>query len=104
MAGEPMAAKKLPPIPKTVWSQLGPIRVVLVETLESSDEAYGMWCPKERVIKLSSTMQPLMTWATLKHECVHAWLWDAGTNLPVDVEERVADAISTALTAVMLDH
>jgi hypothetical protein len=98
-----MAAKKLPPIPKTVWSQLGPIAVVFVDDLEAASEAYGCWSPEIRTIKLSPRPCLAMQWATFYHECVHAWLWDAGTNLNEDVEERVADAIGSALTAAMLD-
>lgn len=96
--------KKLPAIPKAVGSQLGPVPVVWAKDLKApdGDDALGLWCPEERVIKLRLGMHRTTAWATLKHEAVHCWLWDAGVGLTSDVEERVADAISTALVAEML--
>jgi hypothetical protein len=98
-----MATKKLPPIPKTVWSQLGPVDIVFCSDLKArdGDEALGLWCPEERCIKLRTGMHLATAWATLEHERVHLICWDSGVGLSEDAEERIADAIGASRVAQM---
>jgi len=96
--------KRLPPIPKTIPSQLGPVPVIMVKDLKTAkgEDALGLWCAEERCIKLRIGMHAAVAWATLEHERVHLICWDAGVGLSEAAEERVADAISSARVAQML--
>jgi hypothetical protein len=96
--------KRLPPIPKFIGSQLGPVPIVWVTGLKAGDgdDALGLWCPEERCIKLCAGIHRTTAWVTLEHEKIHMLLWDAGTNLGGEAEERVADAIASARVAEML--
>lgn len=100
-----MATKRLPPIPKTVASQLGPVTIEWVKDLKArdGDDALGLWCPEDRTIKLRVGLHLAAAWATLEHERVHQICWDAGVGIGDEAEERVADAISSARVAQMLE-
>jgi len=94
-----------PAIPSTVYSALGPVPVTIVADLVDGDgEALmGLWLPESRTIQLRAGMNPIATFATLLHERVHQILWDSGAKpLDEDEEERICDAISTALVAEMI--
>lgn len=92
---------RLPPLPSSVYSILGPVPVQLVPDLKDSEgsELLGKWCPDEWCIKLLSTAVPLTQWVTLYHEWLHVAAWDAGIGLKEEQEERVCDALSSFLFA-----
>lgn len=92
-------------VPRSVHSPLGPLPVVFVLGLKTRDNepALGLWVPEERCIKLCAGVHPLTQLVTLYHERIHQILWDAGVGInDEDIEERVCDAISSALVAELL--
>lgn len=94
-------SKPLPPLPKSVFSVLGPVPVLLVPDLKAVDgeECFGLWVPDERCIKIRSNADPLTRWVTLLHEWLHVASWDSGLGLDKAAEERMCDAISAFLFA-----
>jgi hypothetical protein len=95
-------ARKLPPLPTSVYSTLGPVPVVFVDTFrgDTSDSITdGKWCPDERCIKLRANVALITQWVTLYHEWLHVAAWDAGIGLDEEREERVCDALSSFLFA-----
>lgn len=93
----------LPPIPHTVYSILGPISVMLVDSLkdENGEPAYGLWHADRRVIELCAGMHIAAAHQTLRHEWIHAVCDDAGVRIGGKRQERVCDAIASALVAEM---
>lgn len=100
-----LADDSLPPIPECVYSALGAVPVLLKPDLVTSDgeTAFGLWLPETRTIELRVGLHPAALWQALLHERVHQILWDAGA-MPRDdeEEERICDAIATALVSDML--
>jgi hypothetical protein len=89
-----------------VWSALGPIEVRVVEGLkdEKGTPIMGCWDPAARLICVRAGMDPTASVQCVAHEWVHSILSDAGTHLPDVDEERVADAVATAIVADLLAH
>lgn len=96
--------KKLPPIPKTVHSLLGPVPVKIVADLRDPQgrQLFGKWDSEKREISLDDKMCLTTAWSTLWHERVHVMLSDAGVRLKPNKAEDVCNAVALALTADML--
>lgn len=97
--------KKLPRIPKTASSLLGPVKVEIVEGLKNKkdEELLGQWRCEQRDIRLTKGLSPIVAWQTFWHEWVHSVFFDAGVQLSEKKAEAVCDAIALARTREMLD-
>lgn len=97
-------AKKLPALPKSINSQLGPIPVRLVPDLKAKDgdACLGLWEGVERVISIHAGAPRAVQWQALFHEQVHQVLWDSGLRVGEAVEEQVADLIASARVSELL--
>jgi hypothetical protein len=104
-----MASRRrgLPPLPKFVYSALGPIPIELVKKF--TDDKHGIEYQGEfdqhiRRIRILKKLSREQAWQVLRHEWLHAVLFDSGlTNVLTDkLEEQLCDAISTSLTAEMI--
>lgn len=99
------ARKKKLRVPRTVWSQLGAVPVVLTSPVHSRDgepqsgQLMGKYEPFARRIVVDSSMTPIAQVQCVWHEAVHCWLLDAGLRLG-RLEEPVVDVIATALVNV----
>lgn len=87
-----------PKIPDTIWSSAGQIPVRKVKELKAEDGSplMGLYDALNRVILLRAGMAPAAQWQTLRHEQVHAVLFDAGVVLTEEHEERICDVIAAA--------
>lgn len=103
-------AKKpaLPPIPSSVFSEFGPITVLIVEDLRAPDDPnerlFGYWDAFTRTISVRAGMHPVASWLTLLHEKAHAELGEVGVKLSEDQEEAACNALARARLAEMLDR
>ena len=99
------ANKRLPKLPKSVETTLGPVLVREIPDLrdEKNEPIFGRWRPEEREIHVCEMPSMAARWITFYHERVHQVLEDAGAK-PSDEadEERICDAIGTALVVDML--
>lgn len=95
---------KLPKLPKTFFSVLGPIEVAdLVAPPPEAGDAVGLYKYVERRIEIEPKMAPEARWSTLWHEAVHVALNDSGVQnvLTKDQAEAVCDAVGGYLAAMM---
>lgn len=94
-------------IPRSVYSILGRIPVTEHAMVPNPDgtpsDDLGWWDASQRTILLRAGAGHTQKWHTLLHEKVHMWLWDAGVNLPEEVEENLCDVIATAILAELLN-
>lgn len=96
------AAKRYPPLPKSIEAPSGPISIEFSDVLDGkvdTESTMGQYDYLRRLISIRRKMPRRQQWHTLFHEYVHLWLHDSGiTNgLNEDLEEAIADAISTGL-------
>lgn len=86
----------MPDIPTEIPSLLGPVRVELVETIDSDDSS-GEWSPIRRAIKIKAGLPDIVMQHTLWHEIMHIILEDSGVShaLTKRQEEAVCDAYAT---------
>ena len=97
--------QSLPPLPDSVPSVLGYVRVVKVPGLTCNGyDAYGCYSALARVIQVRDSMNIVVGWQTLFHEVGHLWLHDANVRLPEDVENKIVDAMATARLAAWLEE
>ena len=98
---------KLPKIPKTFFSALGPIAVRFLSKRKARKFGVcGRFKYIARRIELSPEMHITAQWVTLWHEAIHSAMTDAGAHgntLTKEQEEVVCDAVGTYLTAMMLN-
>lgn len=92
------SAPAWPPLPATVPSVLGPVRVLVLPDLRLGNEPLmGSWNSYTRTIRIRAGIDPAAQWQALEHEKVHMELWDAGLSVgDEELEDRIADAIGTA--------
>ena len=99
-----------PPLPRSVWSPLGPVRVRAVKRIRSLAKGvpadvddFGTYDPKRRIIHVLASLEPWAQWQTLRHEWVHMVIFDAGFHNAFTAEqiEGLCDVIGTALVAEM---
>jgi len=93
--------KRLPPLPKAVWSQQGPIPVS-VKSLHDED-AWGLFHMGDRRIALHKDASRDTQYATLFHEITEVILWDSGLHnvLPAPLKEAVCDAVGTYFASAL---
>jgi len=92
---------KLPPIPKKVWSVIGPIKVLKTNDLksEAGHDLYGIWNNDKRTIEIDKGQPREDDWRALLHEWIHSVLADATVDIEGKLEEDVCNAIAGALIA-----
>ena len=97
--------KKLPPIPRTMPSILGPIPVEIVANLRDKQdrECFGISRHGERDMRIDRDQHLTKMWATYWHEWFHFVIADAGIELDHDKMEAICDAVGNARTREMLD-
>jgi Zn-dependent peptidase ImmA (M78 family) len=94
-----------PALPAYVWSQLGPIPVQVTKDLQTEGKpCMGIFDPATRLIQIREGMDPVAALQTCAHEWIHAVLSDAGTCLNDTDEERVCDALASAIIADLLSR
>lgn len=103
----------LPPLPKTVPSLLGPLKVRQVKKVDKED-SFGKCFPETRTIRIKKGMDLNQAWHTLRHEWFHFVFFDNGIHtrlaaleaLPEgqDFEEHLCDVLATAMVSEMLAH
>jgi hypothetical protein len=93
-------------LPRSVWSALGPVPVIVVAELkdDKGGDLLGCWDPSAREIRIRAGIHPTTAITTAVHEWLHCVIYDAGLNLPDAIEEQVADCVSTAIVADLLSH
>ena len=98
--------KKLPPLPTTLPSIVGPVPLTRVSDLrdKKNDGCYGIWRADVRDVRLEADMSLTTAWLTYWHEWAHIVFWDAGVRLDKEVEERIVDALAIARVREMLDN
>ena len=97
--------QSLPPLPDSVPSVLGYVRVEKVAGLRCGGvEAFGCYNPLTRLIQVRDSMSLVTSWQTAMHEQGHAWLHDMNIHLDRDAENAVVDAMATARLAVWLEE
>ena len=97
---------KLPKLPTTIPSVLGPVpvaRVVELREKESGKSCLGLWRSAEREVEILTPVSLPTAWHTYWHEWMHIALYDAGVELG-EAEERVCDVIASARVREMLDQ
>lgn len=99
-------AKVLPPLPSSVLTAHGSVEVRIVEELRAPDDGealFGYWDAFRRVISIRAGLHPTAGWLTLYHEKTHADLSEVGVKIPPELEEVIANAISAARLAELLE-
>lgn len=93
-------------LPKTVYSQLGPVPVVLTEGMIKTPEllAFGVWDEVQRQIKIDPAACDPAQLSTLFHEMLHIAMTDAGLNNTFTEQqaETVCDVGGSYLAAAVL--
>lgn len=93
-------------LPAKVYSQLGPVPVLLDDKIhaDKKEPAFGLFSGRERSIRVDSGSSPENQLATLMHEVVHLALFDSGSNnvLTNAQAEVVCDAVGTYLAAAIV--
>lgn len=88
------------PVPRRVWTQLGPVPVRRVRVCVSPDDGepcFGTYDPNTRVIEIDRTVAPAVQLQKAMHEWVHALLLDAGLRLGAK-EESVCETIANGIS------
>jgi len=96
-------AKRIPPIPKTVHTSMGEVKVEQVKKVDKED-SLGEYNIDLRVIRVKKGLEKIQKHQTVWHEWVHVVLTDAGVAdvLEHSQEEAVCNAIATALVNGLL--
>lgn len=105
----PAFAQVLPPLPESVVSQLGPVRILIVPDLKCNGVAvYGCFDGVSRRIIIRDSMPREVQWHTLFHEQFHVMLHDGGATLRnadgsvSRIEDTLADVVATARLGELL--
>jgi hypothetical protein len=98
---------ELPPTPTPVYSALGPVPVVLVDSLRTGDgrsALAGFHTILRTIYVRYDVAASRMLTQVLEHEKCHVALYDAGITvlLPSKLEDAVCDAIGTYQAAQAL--
>lgn len=94
-------------IPRSIPSQLGPVPVVVVDSIMGADSTLnlmGGFDPIRRVIYLKREQAPVQKLHTLFHEGCHVWSFDAGLRQLVHPQlmQAICDASASARIAEIL--
>lgn len=92
----PVIQDGLPPVPAFVDAPLGPVAVVVVDSIPTNQPGYiilGQFSPLDRVIyrwrRITSRTEQ---WRVTLHEQCHANAWDRGLRSQDEREEVLCDA------------
>jgi hypothetical protein len=93
----------LPPLPETIWSQIGPVQVERVANLMCGAGVPAMGCfdGTQMTVYVRDSIPLNIAWQTLEHEKVHVALYLSGLSLGV-AEDHAADILASARVAEML--
>lgn len=100
-----MKEPKAPPLPKTIWTQMGPCRVMQCKRLPDADEpgedVHGTYDPKKRVIRVLRRLEGWTKHQSMWHEWFHLITFDAGAHnrFTMDDLEHLADVTATAIVS-----
>lgn len=104
-----MPRAKAPPLPKTLWSPLGPVVVRVVSKLPNDEAAaagvfandFGSYDPAKREIYVLRRLHPWARHQAMWHEWFHMLIFDAGyqNGLSPEMIEGLCDVTATALAA-----
>jgi hypothetical protein len=93
-----------PPLPRTVQGLAGRIAVRQPWRVDPEiPDIVGYWHSRERRIDVDRRLSRGVKWQVGFHEFVHSAIADAGIPLDHELEERVCDAVGSALCAA-LEH
>jgi Zn-dependent peptidase ImmA (M78 family) len=85
-------------LPKSVRSSAGAVPVRIVRDLRTpgkpDEKLMGYFDPQKREILICGGMAKHAQWLTLRHEQIHALLFDAGIRLRSETEERICDVLA----------
>jgi hypothetical protein len=100
-------APAYPAFPRALPSQLGPVPVLVVDSILGADSTLnllGGFDPRRRIIYIKSGMHPVQALQVLYHEGCHVTLWDTGLRqlMPDRLVDAVCDAQATARVAEWL--
>lgn len=109
VAPTPKWADGLPPIPDTISSILGPVQVVVGDSLrnERGVMLLGGFMPQTRTIYLDRSLKnPIVVWTVLRHEQCHVIMWDSGNRNFFDSEagQKIADALCDAFATARVQE
>lgn len=96
-------------LPRVLPSQLGPVPVLVVDTIVGVDSTLnlmGGWDPIRRVIYVKRGMHPAQALHTMYHEACHLWSWDSGIRQLVHerLMQAMCDASASALVMERLNQ
>jgi hypothetical protein len=97
----------LPPLPRTIASQLGPVPVVFVDSLhdDAGRPLLGGFHTLRRTIYIRREITKReVQYYVLFHEAAHVWLHDSGLDnlLPPPLVQSIADAFAAHRVAELL--
>jgi len=99
-----------PPLPKSVWSQLGPVKVRVVKELTPTspdmmieDGDFALYNPHKRVIQILRSVEPWARWHSVYHEQMHIVVYDSGLHHVIDEAhvELLCESYATARVGEM---
>lgn len=99
---------ELPPIPTQVMSQLGPVPVVIVDSLTNGEgrQMMGGFHTIRRTIYLRRDLlqNPRVAHVVLQHEICHVWSIDSGVAalLSMEAQQAICDASAIYRVSEML--
>ena len=99
---------RLPPLPRSVLTALGPVEVQEVAIVPGEDgisptHDLGYANYHARVILIRAGMAPVAQWHTLYHEQAHFMLFDGGVKLSDDMEETICDVVASLRVRELLE-
>ena len=92
----PPPEASLPPLPDSIPSALGWVRVHYVAglTCGGGEEVLGCFEPLRRQLSVRDSMDLAVAWQTLRHEELHMIAFDAGIHIVTrGQEDMLADAV-----------
>lgn len=98
---------KAPKLPRTLYSQLGPIKVSVVNKVVNRGNCdqitMGQCDPIKRTIRVLRSLHPWARHQAMWHEWMHMVIFDCGLHnaFSESVIETICDMVATALTAEM---
>lgn len=97
----------LPPLPRQIVSQLGPVPVVFVDSLTDEEGrrlAGGFHTMRRTIYIRREITSRQMQWFVLYHESAHVIMHDSGLDnlIPPALAQSIADAFASARVAEML--
>lgn len=107
-APTPNATPNYLAIPRSIPSQLGPVPVVVVDSIMGADSTLnlmGGFDPWRRVIYLKRSLGPVGMHAVLGHEICHLRMWDSGLRQLIHpvLADAFCDLWGTAFTAERIE-